>query len=83
MIADENGICSDGPLQLPITSLGDSLNHLYEHLCALNHARIHGPESEWVGSPSINSGGGGGCNLKLTRADYLGYSGNAHVWEKD
>lgn len=56
------GTYLDGSLQLPITSSGDPLDHLYEYLCALDHARYHGPESEWVGPLNRvrDEGGGGG-----------------------
>jgi hypothetical protein len=58
------GTYLDGSLQLPITSSGDPLDHLYEYLCALDHARYHGPESEWVGPLNRvgdeGSGRGGG-----------------------
>lgn len=39
-----------GPFQLPITAAGDTPDHLHEHICALDHARNHGPQPERVGS---------------------------------
>ncbi|KAJ5936946.1 hypothetical protein N7466_003396 [Penicillium verhagenii] len=36
----------DGPIQPSITIPGDPLADLHEHLCPLDHARNHGPQSE-------------------------------------
>ncbi|KAJ5297926.1 hypothetical protein N7508_008175 [Penicillium antarcticum] len=75
----------DGPFQLSIAAAGNFAHNLHEQLCALDHARNYGPESEWVGGHFEAATG----NDKLATTDAnestesSGYSGNVLVSEKD